>query len=61
MGREVGGQAGGVLHKDVSGVAVGVRGMNVSEVPFEDVQKGAHAADSGIAELVDVMAVMTRA
>ena len=49
------------MQKDISGVAVGVRGMNVIEVPFADVQKGPHAADCGIAELVDVMAVMTRA
>jgi len=31
------------------------------EVPFADVQQGPHASDLGVAELVDVMAVMTRA
>ena len=61
LGTQLGAYAVELLHKDVSGVAVGVRGMNVMEVPFADVQKGPHAADSGIAELVDVMAVMTRA
>lgn len=61
LGTQLGAHAVELLHKDVSGVAVGVRGMNVMEVPFADVQKGPHAADSGIAELVDVMAVMTRA
>lgn len=61
LGTQLGAHAVELLHKDVSGVAVGVRGMNVIEVPFADVQKGPHAADSGIAELVDVMAVMTRA
>ena len=50
-----------LLHQDISGVAVGVRGMDLIEVPFADVQKGTHAADTGIADLVDVMAVMTRA
>ena len=61
LGTQLGAHAVELLHKDISGVAVGVRGMNVIEVPFADVQKGPHAADSGIAELVDVMAVMTRA
>ena len=61
LGTQLGAHAVELLQKDVSGVAVGVRGMNVIEVPFADVQKGPHAADSGIAELVDVMAVMTRA
>ncbi len=61
LGTQLGAHAVELLHRDISGVAVGVRGMDVIEVPFADVQKGAHAADSGIAELVDVMAVMTRA
>ena len=60
LGTRLGDHAVRLLHDDVSGVAVGVRGMDLIEVPFADVQKGVHAADTGIAELVDVMAVMTR-
>ena len=60
LGSMLGAHAVDLLHKDVSGVAVGVRGNDLIEVPFADVQKGTHAADTGIAELVDVMAVMTR-
>ena len=40
---------------------LGVKGMDLIEVPFADVQKCIHAFDTGIAELVDIMAVMTRA
>jgi len=48
-----------LLRQDISGVAVGMRGTNMIEVPFADVQKGTNAAEQGIAKLVDVMAVMT--
>ena len=48
-----------LLRQDISGVAVGVRGTTMIEVPFADVQKGTNAAEQGIAKLVDVMAVMT--
>ena len=61
LATRLGAQAVELLHKDISGVAVGVRGMELISTPFADVQKGLHAADTGIAELVDVMAVMTRA
>lgn len=61
LATRLGAHAVELLHKDMGGVAVGIRGMDLIEVPFADVQKGAHAADTGIAELVDVMAVMTRA
>ena len=61
LGTRLGARAVELLHQDISGVAVGVRGMDLIEVPFADVQKGTHAADTGIADLVDVMAVMTRA
>lgn len=61
LGTRLGARAVELLHQDVSGVAVGIRGMELIEVPFADVQRGEHAADTGIAELVDVMAVMTRA
>ena len=43
-----------------SGVAVGIRGNDLIEVPFADVQKGDHASDRGLLELVDIMSVMTR-
>jgi 6-phosphofructokinase len=57
----LGAKAVELLQQDIGGVAVGVRGMEIIATPFADVQKGLHAADTGIAELVDVMAVMTRA
>ena len=49
-----------LLHDDISGVAVGERGLRLINVPFEDVQKGTHAADDGLLALIDEMAVMTR-
>jgi len=61
LATRLGARAVELLHKDIGGVAVGIRGMDMIDVPFADVQKGFHAADTGIAELVDVMAVMTRA
>ena len=61
LGTRLGAHAVRLLSKDISGVAVGVKGMDLIQVPFADVQKGVHAVDAGIAELVDVMAVMTRA
>ena len=48
------------MHDDIAGVAVGVRGLKPINVPFEDVQKGKHAVDDGLNDLVNVMAVMTR-
>ena len=61
LGTRLGAHAVRLLHEDVSGVAVGVKGLDLIQVPFADVQKGIHAVDTGIAELVDIMAVMTRA
>lgn len=61
LATRLGAHAVKLLNEDIGGVAVGIHGMDMIEVPFADVQKGAHAADTGIAELVDVMAVMTRA
>ena len=61
LATRLGAHAVELLHRDISGVAVGVRGMEMISTPFADVQKGMHAADTGIANLVDVMAVMTRA
>lgn len=62
LGTQFGAHAVELLHDDVCGVAVGVQGTRLVEVPYADVQKGnGHAVDTGIAQLVDVMAVMTRA
>ena len=61
LATRLGARAVELLQQDIGGVAVGVRGMDIIDVPFADVQKGVHAADAGIARLVDVMAVMTRA
>jgi len=60
LASRLGAHAVEMLRQDKYGVAVGVRGNNLIEVPFADVQKGAHAADTGISQLVDIMAVMTR-
>ena len=60
LGTMLGAQAVHLLHDDVSGVAVGVRGMDQIYVPLDEVQKGMHLADRGIADTIDVMAVMTR-
>ena len=60
LASKLGAYAVRLLHDDISGVAVGERGLKLIYVPFADVQKGAHAVDEGLSELVDVMAVMTR-
>lgn len=60
LGTRFGARAVELLEKDVYGVAVGIRGESDIQVPFADVQKGPHAADLGLAELIDVMAIMTR-
>ena len=60
LATRLGARAVELLQQDIGGMAVGVRGMDIIEVPFADVQKGTHAADTGIADLVDVIAVMTR-
>lgn len=60
LATQFGAHAVELLSKDRGGLAVGIRGTNLIEVPFEDVQKGEHAADQGLAELVDIMAVITR-
>ena len=48
-----------LLRDDISGVAVGERASRLINVPFADVQKGEHAIDTGLSQLIDVMAVMT--
>lgn len=60
LATRLGARAAELLHDDRHGLAVGVRGTKLVEVPFADVQNGAHAVDAGAAELVDIMAVMTR-
>lgn len=59
LASRLGAHAVDLLHEDKSGLAVGVRGTHLIEVPFADVQKGEHAVDAGISDLVDIMAVMT--
>ena len=60
LATQFGARAVDLLAQDKSGVAVGIRGNDLIEVPFADVQKGDHAADRGLLELVDIMSVMTR-
>lgn len=60
LASRLGAYAADLLHEDKSGVAVGVSGNQLINVPFADVQKGLHAADTGVNKLVDIMAVMTR-
>ena len=60
LASRLGAYAVDLLREDRSGLAVGVRGSKQIAVPFADVQKGEHAVDAGVAELVDMMAVMTR-
>ena len=60
LASRLGAHAVDLLYEDRYGVAVGVRGTQLIEVPFADVHKGEHAVDKGIADLVDIMAVMTR-
>lgn len=60
LASRLGAHAVNLLFEDRHGLAVGVHGSSLIEVPFADVQKGVHAVDIGIADLVDVMAVMTR-
>lgn len=61
LASKLGAHAVDLLHADRAGVAVGVRGNQLIEVPFSDVQKGEHAVDKGILDLVNIMAVMTQA
>ena len=60
LATQFGARAVDLLAEDKSGVAVGIRGNELIEVPFADVQKGEHAADKGLLDLVDIMSVMTR-
>ena len=49
-----------LLRDDKGGLAVGERGNRIIEVPFSDVQKGEHAVDNGLADLINVMSYMTK-
>ena len=56
----LGSRAVELLRDDQGGLAVGERGNRIIEVPLSDVQIGEHAADTEIADLINVMAVMTK-
>ena len=58
LATQLGAHAANLLAQDRGGLAVGVRGTKLIETPFADVQKGEHAADNGLSDLVDVMAVI---
>ena len=60
LASRLGSHAVDLLYKDRHGLAVGVRGTKLIEVPYAEVHNGEHAVDKGIAQLVDIMAVMTR-
>lgn len=60
LATSMGAEAVNLLAQDISGVAVGIRGEKSIHVPFADVQVGNHASDTGLIDLVDIMAVMTR-
>ena len=59
LATQLGAHAVDLLKEDRGGLAVGIRGTKLVEVPFEDVQKGEHAADAGLMDLVDIMAVIS--
>ena len=56
----LGARAVELLRDDQGGLAVGERGNRIIEVPFSDVQKGEHAVDNGLADLINVMSYMTK-
>ncbi len=60
LATQLGAHAADMLAADKAGVAVGVRGTDLIEVPFAEVQNGEHRADKGLLDLVDVMSVMSR-
>lgn len=59
LATKLGAYAVQLLHEDRFGVAVGVRGQSLIDVPFAEVQQGEHAVDEGTSRLINVMAVMT--
>jgi 6-phosphofructokinase 1 len=60
LATQLGAHAVEMCAQDRGGVAVGIRGTRLIEVPFSDVQIGEHAADTGLTGLVDTMAVINR-
>lgn len=60
LASRLGARAAELLRDDIGGVAVGVSGNQVIDVPLCDVQKGNHAADTELMDLINVMAVMTK-
>ena len=58
LATQLGAHAVKLLAEDRGGLAVGVRGTRLIEVPLSDVQIGEHAADNGLVELVNTMAVI---
>jgi len=58
LATQFGTHAVNLLRDDRAGLAVGVRGNKLIEVPLCDVQIGEHASDSDLVNLVDVMAVI---
>ena len=60
LASRLGARAAELLRDDIGGVAVGVRGNQVIDVPLSEAQNGVHAADTELTELINVMAVMTR-
>jgi len=58
LATQLGAHAVNLLAEDRFGVAVGIRGNKLIDVPFADVQKGDHASDTGMTDLVDIMAVI---
>jgi 6-phosphofructokinase 1 len=60
LATQLGAHAVEMCAQDRGGVAVGIRGTKLIEVPFSEVQIGEHAADTGLSGLVDTMAVINR-
>ena len=56
LATQFGSHAVELLKEDRGGLAVGLRGTQIIEVPFADVQKGEHAAVVGLIDLINVMA-----
>ena len=60
LASRLGARAVELLRDDQGGLAVGVRGNMAIEVPLKDAQVGCHEANTKMAELIDIMAVMTK-
>ncbi len=60
LASRLGARAAELLRDDQGGLAVGIRGNKIVEVPLSEVQNGIHAADTELSQLINVMAVMTK-